>query len=62
LRVDLGESNDVAAAHPEVVAKIEAYLNTARTESSHWPMTAGKAKTGGKKKPAKSIRPAVPGP
>ena len=62
LRTDLGESNDVAAAHPDVVAKIEAYLNTARTESSHWPMTAGKAKSGGKKKPAKSIRPAVPGP
>jgi len=28
---DVGETSDVAAAHPDVVAKIEAYLKTART-------------------------------
>jgi len=56
LRADLGESHDVAAAHPEVVAKIEAYLKTARTESSHWPMTAAKSKPGGKKKAAKNAK------
>jgi len=44
LRTDLGEAKDVAAEHPDVVAKIEAHLKTARTESEHWPMRAGKAK------------------
>jgi len=42
LRTDLGEAKDVAADHPDVVAKIEAYLKTARTESEHWPMRPGK--------------------
>ncbi|MBI4325738.1 MAG: arylsulfatase, partial [Chloroflexi bacterium] len=40
LSADLGETNNVAAAHPEIVAKIEAYLKTARTESDHWPIRA----------------------
>ena len=31
------EQRDVAAENPEVVAKIEQYLKTARTESSRWP-------------------------
>lgn len=35
---DPGEQRDVAAAHPEVVAKIEAYLKTARTDSERWPV------------------------
>jgi hypothetical protein len=43
LRTDLGEAKDVAAEHPDVVAKIEAHLKTARTESEHWRMRAGKA-------------------
>jgi arylsulfatase A-like enzyme len=38
LKNDLGETNNVAAAHPEVIAKIEAYLKTARTESPRWPL------------------------
>ena len=54
LRTDLGESRDVAAAHPDVVAKIEAYLATARTESDQWPMQAGKKAAGGRKKPAQA--------
>ena len=37
LAKDLSETDDVADKHPEVVAKIEAYLTTARTESKHWP-------------------------
>ena len=41
LSADLGETNNVAAAHPEIVAQIEEYLKTARTESEHWPMRAG---------------------
>jgi arylsulfatase A-like enzyme len=35
---DVGESKDVAADHPEVVERIEAYLGRARTESPHWPI------------------------
>lgn len=35
---DIGETRDVAAQHPEVVAKIEAFLATARTESAEWPL------------------------
>ncbi len=36
LSVDPGEANNVAAEHPEIVAKIEDYLKSARTESSFW--------------------------
>lgn len=36
LKTDLVEQHDVASAHPNVVARIEAYLKTARTESSTW--------------------------
>jgi arylsulfatase A-like enzyme len=28
---DVGETRDLAAAHPDVVARIESYLKTART-------------------------------
>jgi hypothetical protein len=38
LEADLGESNNVADEHPDVVAKIEAYLATARTESEFWSL------------------------
>jgi arylsulfatase A-like enzyme len=38
LKTDPGETNNVAAAHPQVVARIEAYLKTARTESDRWPL------------------------
>jgi arylsulfatase A-like enzyme len=50
LRTDLGESRDVAAEHPEIVSKIEAYLAAARTESEHWPMRDAARKTPGKRK------------
>lgn len=39
LKTDLGETNNVASAHPDVVARIESYLKTARTESPVWPLT-----------------------
>jgi arylsulfatase A-like enzyme len=42
LAKDPGEKEDVAAKHPEVVAKVETYLKTARTESKEWPLRAGK--------------------
>jgi arylsulfatase A-like enzyme len=41
LKNDLGEHNDVAVKHPEVVKKIEDYLKTARTESELWPVKKG---------------------
>jgi arylsulfatase A-like enzyme len=44
LKTDLGEEHDVAAAHPDVVARIEAYLRTARTDSADVPIRAGKKK------------------
>lgn len=53
LGTDLGEEHDIAAEHPDIVAKIEAYLATARTESEHWPMRPAPSKAPGKGKRAK---------
>jgi arylsulfatase A-like enzyme len=36
LRRDIGEATDVAAEHPEIVAKIDAYLRSARSVSADW--------------------------
>jgi arylsulfatase A-like enzyme len=44
LSKDIGEKNNVAKNNPEVVAKIEAYLKTARTESKDWPIREPKMK------------------
>jgi arylsulfatase A-like enzyme len=41
---DPGEAKDVAAERPDVVARIEAYLKTARTESKEFPITRPKKK------------------
>lgn len=38
LAEDPTEFTNVAEKHPDVVAKIEAYLKTARTESPNWPI------------------------
>jgi hypothetical protein len=38
LKADPQEARNVAAAHSEVVEKIEAYLRRARTESARWPV------------------------
>jgi arylsulfatase A-like enzyme len=38
LRNDSYERIDVAAEKPDVVARIEQYLKTARTESARWPV------------------------
>ena len=38
LSADPTEFTNVADKHPDVVAKIEAYLKTARTESADWPI------------------------
>jgi arylsulfatase A-like enzyme len=37
LQNDLAETTDVAAKHPEIAARIDAYLKTARSESPDWP-------------------------
>jgi arylsulfatase A-like enzyme len=42
LKTDAGEAHDVAADHPNVTAKIEAYLKGARTESATWPIKPAK--------------------
>jgi arylsulfatase A-like enzyme len=41
---DPGEKDNVAAANPEVVAKIDEYLRTARTDSKEFPITPAKKK------------------
>jgi arylsulfatase A-like enzyme len=38
LKVDVSEKHDIAASYPEVTAKIEAYLRTARTNSVEYPV------------------------
>jgi arylsulfatase A len=38
LKEDLGEKNDVAAKHPEVVKRIETILKTERTPSKLFPI------------------------
>jgi arylsulfatase A-like enzyme len=47
LKTDLGEQTNVATNHPAVVARLEAYLKTARTDSPQWPIKKpAKANTG----------------
>ncbi len=41
LKTDPGETSNIADRHPEVVAKIEEYLATARTESEFWLLKGG---------------------
>ena len=38
LKSDIGEKQNVADKNPEVIAKIEGYLKTARTDSERWPI------------------------
>ena len=40
LRHDIAESRDVAAEHPDVVARIERLMREGRTESPVWPLLA----------------------
>lgn len=35
---DIGEKNDVAADHPDVIAQIENFMKDARTDSPNWPI------------------------
>lgn len=38
LQNDIGEQKNIAKQHPDIVAKIEQYLTTARWESEDWPI------------------------
>ena len=38
LKNDVGEMRNVAAEHPDVIAKVESYLKTARSDSPKWPL------------------------
>ena len=38
LSADIGENNNIAGKHSDIVEKIEAFLKTARTESEHWKL------------------------
>src|SRR3989442_1109831 len=40
LTTDLGEKENIADKHPDIVAKIEEYLKAARTDSKDWPITS----------------------
>jgi hypothetical protein len=42
LSTDIGEKNNVAAEHPDVIGRLEAYFAQARTESVPWPVPAAK--------------------
>jgi len=44
LKTDLGEKQDVAKDHPDIVGKFEAYFKTARTDDPQWPMKKPEAK------------------
>jgi hypothetical protein len=41
---DLGEAKSIADRHPDVIARIEAYLQMARSDSTDWPLKAAAAK------------------
>jgi arylsulfatase A-like enzyme len=43
---DIGESHNVANAHPDVVAKLGEFLSGARTESEKWPIREGRKRGG----------------
>src|SRR5437867_5290563 len=45
LKTDLGERENVAEEHPDVIEKIEKYLKTARTENEHWPIKPSRDET-----------------
>ena len=44
LAKDVSEEKNIAEQHPDVIARIEAYLKTARSESEFWPKKMGKKK------------------
>ena len=56
LKKDVSESTDLAAKHPDLVAKAEKLMKTARVDDPNWPlreMPQRKPKSKAKKKPSK---------
>lgn len=41
LSSDIGENNNIADEHPDIVAKVRTIFETERTESEHWPVNKG---------------------
>ena len=39
LKSDIGEKDNIAKQHPEILVKIADYMKTARTRSEHWQLT-----------------------
>jgi arylsulfatase A-like enzyme len=52
LKADPAETTDLAAQHPQVVARMEDYLRTARTESARWPLRTAQEAAQVKPEPA----------
>jgi arylsulfatase A len=44
LRDDIGERNNVATAHPEILSQFDKYLKTARVESAEYPSSGSRPK------------------
>jgi len=44
LKTDIGEQHDIAAQHPEVVAKVREAMKAAHTPSPQWQVTPAKKK------------------
>lgn len=53
LATDVRESNDLAAAKPDLVARATALMQQARVDDPNWPMVEKRAGKGKKKQPAK---------
>lgn len=48
IKADPGETNDIAAKHPQIVAKMKHIMDTSRTETPFWPALEKKRKRGKK--------------
>lgn len=59
LSQDIGEETDIAADHPELVARAAKYFRAAHTPSEFWSFGKGRKKKAGKQKPAKQTDPAA---
>lgn len=44
LAKDIGEANNLAKRHPEIVKRMEAYMKQSRTDSPQWPVRIRKAR------------------
>jgi len=54
LRADPAEEHNIAAAHPDIVAKIEACLKTAHEENANWPLRDAPAPKPAAKDPSRT--------